>query len=75
MRIPYDQLSPAALRGLVEEFVTRDGTDLIDANRKVEQVLAALRAGRVVIEFDEEEGTTTIVPVDPPSNKRPVFDA
>ena len=27
MQIPHDQLSPQALRGLIEEFVTRDGTD------------------------------------------------
>ena len=25
--IPHDRLSPAALRGLIEGFVTRDGTD------------------------------------------------
>ena len=25
--IPHDQLSPQALKGLIEEFVTRDGTD------------------------------------------------
>ena len=27
VKIPYDQLSPEALQGVVEEFVTRDGTD------------------------------------------------
>ncbi len=25
--IPYDQLSPKALHGVVEDFVTRDGTE------------------------------------------------
>jgi len=27
MIIPYDKLSPEALQALIEEFVTRDGTD------------------------------------------------
>jgi len=27
VKIPYDQLSPEALHGVVEEFVTRNGTD------------------------------------------------
>ena len=26
-KVPYDQLSPEALQGVIEEFVTRDGTD------------------------------------------------
>ena len=66
MQIPHDQLSPEALRGLIEEFVTRDGTDLTEAARSIEKILAALTQGRAVIDFDEEEGTTQILPVDPP---------
>ena len=31
MRIPHLQLSPTALRAVVEEFVTRDGTDYSSA--------------------------------------------
>ncbi|WP_457551673.1 YheU family protein [Desulfobacula sp.] len=27
LKIPYGQLSPEALYGVIEEFVTRDGTD------------------------------------------------
>lgn len=27
LKIPYDQLYPEALHGVIEEFVTRDGTD------------------------------------------------
>ena len=27
MIIPYEKLSPEALKGLIEEFVTREGTD------------------------------------------------
>lgn len=70
MQIPYDQLNPQTLRALVEEFVTRDGTDLSDASRSVERVIQALRSGHAIIEFDEEEGTTTIMPIDPRPNRR-----
>ena len=27
LKIPYDQLNPETLHGVIEEFVTRDGTD------------------------------------------------
>ena len=60
-----DDLSPEALRGLVEEFVTRDGTDYGDVERsvedKVEQVLAQLASGEARIVFDPEEETASIV--------------
>ena len=69
MRIPHDQLSKDALRGLIEEFVTRDGTDLSEAGDQIERVLKALAAGRAAIEFDEEEETTTIIAIDPPPRK------
>lgn len=65
VEIPYEQLSPEALRGLIEEFVTRDGTDYGAAERslesKISQVrgLLARREARVV--FDPETGTANIV--------------
>lgn len=66
MLIPPSQLKPDTLRALVEEFVTRDGTDLADAEAKIAQVLRAIEAGRAEVHFDEETETTTIVPVDRP---------
>ena len=60
-----DQLSPEALRGLVEEFVTRDGTDYgaveQSVEAKIEQVLAQLRSGEAKLVFDPETETTNIV--------------
>ena len=64
MLIPPSQLKPHTLRALVEEFVTRDGTDLADAAMKIDQVLRAIETGRAEIHFDEQTETTTIVPVD-----------
>ena len=65
MIIPHDRLSQEALQGLIEEFVTRDGTDTgytdgsLDGN--VETVMRQLKRGGVVIVFDEVTGTANIV--------------
>ena len=60
-----DQLSPQALRGLVEEFVTRDGTDYGAVERSVEdkiaRVEAQLASGEVRIVFDPETESANIV--------------
>lgn len=67
--IPLDQLSPATLRRLVEEFVSREGTDYghgdFDFDRKVEQVIAQLRRGEAHVAFDPQLESATIVPADP----------
>lgn len=56
LRVPYDRLSPDALNGIVEEFVSREGTDYGDYNfsfdDKKEQVYQQIRCGQVVILFD-----------------------
>ena len=61
-----DDLSPEALRGLVEEFVTRDGTDYGAVERGVEEkiarVLAELRSGKARLVFDPETETANIAP-------------
>ncbi len=61
-----DDLSPEALRGLVEEFVTRDGTDYGAVERGVEekiaQVLAQLRSGEVRLVFDPQTETANVAP-------------
>ncbi|MAG33279.1 MAG: cytoplasmic protein [Deltaproteobacteria bacterium] len=61
------QLSPGALRGLVEEFVTREGTDYGHADwsleDKVAQVFRQLDAGEVRIVFDLEQESASIVRV------------
>jgi len=58
-------LSPEALRGLVEAFVMREGTDYGHADRslegKVEQVLRQLERGEARIVFDLESESASIV--------------
>jgi len=62
--IPHDKLSPAALRAVIEEYVTRDGTELTDADVKIEQVRRQLERGRLVITYAPQTRTCNIVPAD-----------
>lgn len=73
LKIPYDQLSPEALQGVVEEFVTRDGTDYgeveVPLETKVAQVMNQLKSGKAVIVFDQKTETCTIMRSDDPALK------
>jgi uncharacterized protein YheU (UPF0270 family) len=62
--IPPDRLSPEVLEALIEEFVTRHGTNLADASAKALQVRARLKTGQVVIVYDEKSESTNIVAKD-----------
>ena len=64
MRIPHTQLSPATLRAVVEEFVTRDGTDHSKVERRIEHVLHQFDVGGVELHFDAETGTCNILTMD-----------
>ena len=68
LKIPYDQLSPEALNGVIEEFVTRDGTDYgeieVSLETKISQVLGQLKSGKAVIVFDQGTETCTILKSD-----------
>lgn len=64
MRIPHTSLSKTTLQALIEEFVTRDGTDYGDVEvplqRRVEMVMALLQARTAVIVYDEDSETCSI---------------
>lgn len=63
--LSLDDLSPETLRGLVEEFVTRDGTDYGLVERSIEEkiagVMAQLASGEALIVFDPETESANIV--------------
>jgi uncharacterized protein len=65
VEVPPDALPRELLRALVEEFVTRDGTDYGAVERSLEQkvadVMVQLARGDVRIVFDPESETTTLV--------------
>jgi uncharacterized protein YheU (UPF0270 family) len=63
MRIPPTLLSSAALRAVVEEFVTRDGSGHSLVERRTEAVLRQLDAGRAELHFDGKTDTCNIPPV------------
>lgn len=68
MIIPYKNLSQDALLGLIEEFVSREGTDYgeedLSLEQKVAQVKHLLETGRAIIVFDEESETSSILSAD-----------
>ncbi len=63
--MPHGHLSPAALRGVVEEFVTRAGTDYgvreKSLDEKVADVMRQLARREARIVFDPATGTVNIV--------------
>lgn len=61
MIIPLDALDEKTLRAVIEEFVTRDGTELTDVKIKVDAVEALLRKGKAQIVFNHECKTCNII--------------
>jgi hypothetical protein len=63
--VPHAQLAPEVLRRLIEEFVTRDGTDYGAIERtlaeKVAVVMQQLETGEAAIVVDAESETIDIV--------------
>lgn len=69
VEVSHGQLAAEVLRCLVEEFVTRDGTDYGTIERTLDEKVAAvmrqLEAGELVIRVDVENETVDIEPRDP----------
>lgn len=65
LEIPFEQLSEDALTGVLEEYITREGTDYGMVERGVEAQLekarGLLKSGKVVIIFDEVNERCQIV--------------
>lgn len=63
--VPHGELSPEALRGVVESFVLREGTEYgprdVALETKVRQVLGQLERGEAQILFDPASGSIDIV--------------
>jgi uncharacterized protein len=63
--IPHAELSADALRGVIESFVLREGTDYGEREHSLEQKVAQVRAqlerGQARILFDPESNTVTLV--------------
>ena len=68
--ISYKELSPEALQGVIEEFVTQDGTDYgkseVALDTKVNQILHQLHTAKAIIAFDQKTETCNILKTDDP---------
>jgi uncharacterized protein len=73
MIIPWQSLSEFSLNGLIQEFVTREGTEYgpmeIPVAIKVEQIMEQLRSGEIEIVYDERTQTTTLLTTGSPTNR------
>ena len=67
MEIPYQKLAPETLRGVIAEYVTREGTDYGDQVYSLDEKIAAvqlqLESGSAKIIFDPESETCNVVAV------------
>lgn len=56
IRVPYERLSADALESIIEDFVSREGTDYgmeeFSFEDKKSQVMTQIRKGKVIILFD-----------------------
>ena len=72
--IPVKKLSAGALKGVIEEFISRSGTDYgaVEASMetKVKQAKYKLENGSAVLLYDDETETTNIFLADDPVLKK-----
>lgn len=64
--VPHRELSAEALQGLLEEFVSRDGTDSgytkLSLQQRVDQVHRQLDRGEAVVVFNPTTQSANIIP-------------
>ena len=73
VEIPHRELSEAALRGVVESFVLREGTDYggreFSFEEKIGAVIGQLDRGDAMIVFDADSGSIGIIAASPSSRR------
>jgi uncharacterized protein YheU (UPF0270 family) len=64
MKIPWEQIKPETQQAILEEFVSRDGTDYgvneASLDAKVRAVRRALERGKATLVYDPETQTCDI---------------
>jgi uncharacterized protein YheU (UPF0270 family) len=72
--IPINKLTAKALQGVIEEFISRNGTDYGEIESSLEtnfrQVKYKLENGSAVLIFDDQTETTNIFLADDPILKK-----
>jgi len=68
IEVPLSRLDDEVLQAVIEEFITREGTDYgqfeISLSQKVAQVRRQLQQGLAMVVFDEATETTSIIAVE-----------
>jgi len=66
LEIPLDRINPDTLRMMIEEFVTREWSELADSEHtleeKIDQVMQQLKSRRARIVYDSISETWNIIP-------------
>ena len=72
MIIPHTEIATDTLHALIEEFVTRDGTDYgehdVPVAKKVQQVIAQLERKEIFIVYSELHESCNLITKDALSN-------
>ena len=65
VEVPYLDINPETLRNMIEEFVSRDGSDWGEAGGsmedKIKQVLRQFESGKIKVVFDLTSHSANIV--------------
>lgn len=65
MLIPYSQISAESLHALIEDFITRDGTDYgqneMSMLEKAAHLLTLLKTGKLMITYHDDTQTYGLV--------------
>ncbi len=61
MQIPHRVLPLETLKAVVQEFVTRDGTDHTSVDQRIREVMLQLDGGCAELHFDNETETCNII--------------
>jgi len=66
MDIPYTEISEEALKAIIQEYITREGTEYgikeYSFEQKIEQIKQQLLKGDIKINFDDETQTCNLFP-------------
>ena len=66
MEIPHSQLSDEALLAIIEEFISREGSEYgpieYSFEDKVDHVIQQLERGEVIVTFDAASETCNLIP-------------
>ena len=66
MDIPYAEISEEALKAIIQEYITREGTEYgveeYSLEQKIEQIKQQLLKGEIKINFDGETQTCNLGP-------------